>query len=159
MSPQEYNILVAEYANRLCRFADKMLRDRDQAKDVVQDTLAKLWVQKEKIQIEKIKSWLFTVTYRSCLEVIAKKNKIVYDYDFDTISELPASNDLKEVLAHSLEILTEIQKSVLLLRDYEGYSYDEIAEIMQLSLPQVKVYLFRARSKMKDYLKDIHLVF
>ena len=68
------------------------------------------------------------------------------------------TNDLKSVLAHSLELLSDVQKSILLLRDYEGHSYDEIAEILQISESQVKVYLFRARQKMKEYLKDINLV-
>ena len=54
--------------------------------------------------------------------------------------------------------LPEIQKTVVLLRDYEGYNYSEIAEITDLSESQVKVYIFRARKTLQSYLKDLELV-
>ena len=66
--------------------------------------------------------------------------------------------DLQEVLAEALDRLPEIQKSVILLRDYEGYAYDEIAEITGLNESQVKVYIFRGRQTLKAYLKNIELV-
>jgi len=62
------------------------------------------------------------------------------------------------VLTEALDKLPEIQRSVLLLRDYEGYNYAEIAEITGLNESQVKVYIFRARQTMKDYIKKLELV-
>ncbi|HTF82915.1 MAG TPA: sigma-70 family RNA polymerase sigma factor [Cytophagales bacterium] len=158
MQAGEFNHIVDEYSNRLCRFADKMLRNREQAKDIVQDVLTKLWEHRGRVDPQKIKSWLFTVTYRRCLEVLEKSSRMVYDHDFTSFHHEPNTNDLKGVLTHSLDLLTDVQKSILLLRDYEGYSYEEIGDILQLSESQVKVYLFRARQKMKEYLKDINLV-
>jgi RNA polymerase sigma-70 factor (ECF subfamily) len=66
--------------------------------------------------------------------------------------------DLKEVLEEALNTLPEKQKAVILLRDYEGYSYDEIAEITELSASQVKVYIFRARKALQAYIKRLDLV-
>ena len=67
-------------------------------------------------------------------------------------------SDLNELLHRAAERLPDIQKSVLLLRDYEGYSYDEIGEITGLNESQVKVYIYRARLHMKQYIGSIETV-
>ncbi|MBZ0242400.1 MAG: RNA polymerase sigma factor, partial [Bacteroidales bacterium] len=67
-------------------------------------------------------------------------------------------SDLKEILDEALKTLSEIQRSVVLLRDYEGYSYAEIGEITGLKEAQVKVYIFRARVHLKKYLQSIENV-
>jgi RNA polymerase sigma factor (sigma-70 family) len=60
-----------------------------------------------------------------------------------------------QVVDRAVNILPTVQKSIILLRDLEGYSYDEIGEILNLSSSQVKVYLFRARNKIKKQLKGL----
>jgi len=65
---------------------------------------------------------------------------------------------VQQVLNEALEKLPAIQKTVLLLRDYEGYNYAEIAEITDLTESQVKVYIFRARKGLKEYIKRLDLV-
>jgi RNA polymerase sigma-70 factor (ECF subfamily) len=67
-------------------------------------------------------------------------------------------NDLKGVIDEAVSRLPEIQRTVVLLRDYEGYAYDEIGEITGLNESQVKVYIFRARSAMKQYISSLDLV-
>jgi len=67
-------------------------------------------------------------------------------------------NDLKEVLEEALTRLPDIQRSVVLLRDYEGYSYEEIGEITGLNEAQVKVYIYRARVGLKKYLVSTETV-
>ena len=92
-----------------------------------------------------------------------KRNKRVESMEDNQVWE-PMSRDearkyeLKEILDMCLERLPETQKSIILLRDIEGYSYSDIGEILNLSESQVKVYLFRARKKIKDYIKDIRLL-
>ncbi len=66
------------------------------------------------------------------------------------------SFELKEIINKYINTLPELQKSILLLRDLEGYSYEEIGKMLKLNESQVKVYLFRARQKMKDQIKDIN---
>lgn len=66
--------------------------------------------------------------------------------------------DLQQIIQESLKLLSEVQRSILLLRDYEGYNYEEIGNMLELSDSQVKVYLFRARQKIKDHIKDLKLV-
>jgi RNA polymerase sigma-70 factor (ECF subfamily) len=67
-------------------------------------------------------------------------------------------SDLQEVLYEAIKRLPETQRSVLLLRDYEGYSYQEIEEITGLNEAQVKVYIYRARVFLKDYIKEPQLI-
>mgnify|MGYP002152686501 CR=1 FL=1 len=67
-------------------------------------------------------------------------------------------SDLNEILHEALNTLPEKQKSVILLRDYEGYSYQEIGEITEMSESQVKVYIFRARKALKNYIGSIEAV-
>lgn len=63
--------------------------------------------------------------------------------------------ELQDLLEVALNTLPTIQKSILLLRDSEGYDYKEIGDVLNLNESQVKVYLFRARKKVKNYLKDL----
>ena len=68
------------------------------------------------------------------------------------------SFEMKEVIEKALSQLPPVQKSIILLRDLEGYNYKEIGEILELSEAQVKVYLFRARNKIKKQLKDLTIL-
>ncbi|MFZ1617190.1 MAG: RNA polymerase sigma factor, partial [Flavobacteriales bacterium] len=69
-----------------------------------------------------------------------------------------AQPDLKEVLDAALATLPEMQRSVVLLRDLEGYSYEEIADLTQLNITQVKVYIYRGRTALKDYIGSLENV-
>lgn len=159
MKEKEFHIIVDLYADRLGRFAYKLLNDRDQAKDTVQETFTKLWENRYKIKPEKTKSWLFTVAYNDSMATIKKQKRFVHDFEMEKESFEMDTNDLKTILKTSLELLSDTQKAILLLKDYEGYNYNEIGEILDLNDSQVKVYLFRARKKMKNYLKDLDLVY
>jgi len=70
MTQKEFGHIVDEYANRLCRFADKLLVNKEQAKDVTQETFTKLWEHRNNIDVSKLKSWLFAVTYNECMGLL-----------------------------------------------------------------------------------------
>lgn len=159
MTTNEYNIAVKEFSNRLIRFVDKLLVDNSAAKDVVQETYMKLWESKLDVNNEKVKSWLFTTSYRLSLRYIEQQKKFIDDNTLYNVGYEIETGDLKQIIEESLALLSEIQKAILLLKDYEGYSYDEIGEILNLNESQVKVYLFRARKKVKDYIVDLKFVF
>jgi RNA polymerase sigma-70 factor (ECF subfamily) len=94
------------------------------------------------------------------IDFIRKHKKIDNVEEFSGMEQGHESgySDLKEVLDEAVAQLPEIQRSVLLLRDYEGYSYKEIGEITDLNETQVKVYIYRARIFMKNYLVSIDKV-
>ncbi len=159
MTVKEYNISVDEYSDNLFRFALKHLRNEMSANDVVQETFTKVWIKHEEVSYEKVKSYLFTTAYHAIVDWVKKEGR---SGDIENTEEQGENSNfnfnLKEVLEEALEKLPEIQKSVVLLRDYEGYNYDEIAEITGLSESQVKVYIFRARKALKTYIKRLDLV-
>lgn len=157
MTAEEYNKSVDLYADGIYRFTLKTLKDQEKAKDIVQDTYEKLWVKHGEVSNEKVKSYLFTTAYHASIDLIRKEKK-KGEYESSSLFETSSSEqytDIHEVLNRAVEQLPEIQKSVLLLRDYEGYSYEEIGEITGLNESQVKVYIFRARLFLKNYLVSI----
>lgn len=159
MTVKEYNNSVDEYSDNLFRFALKHLRNEMSANDVVQETFTKVWIKHEEVSYEKVKSYLFTTAYHAIIDWVKKESRSGDIEYAEEQSTNPTMNfSLKEVLDEALEKLPEIQKSVVLLRDYEGYNYDEIAEITGLSESQVKVYIFRARKALKTYIKRLDLV-
>ncbi|MFN5417819.1 MAG: RNA polymerase sigma factor [Flavobacteriia bacterium] len=160
MNAREYNIAVDTYADNIYRFALKHLKNEMSAKDIVQETFMKVWDKHEEVSNEKVKSYLFTTAYHAIIDWI-KKEKRSADFDLaDKHLAMPKGQefDLPTILEWALNRLPEIQKTVVLLRDYEGYAYDEIAEITSLSESQVKVYIFRARQSLKTFLKQKELV-
>ncbi len=158
MNSKDYNHSVALYSGRLLRFVRKLLKDDDSAADVSQNCFMRLWENLDKVEVDKAKSWLFTVAYRESLQLIAKKKQKTDLSALDSLSYESPMPDLKDVIERCLVQLPEIQRSVLMLRDYEGYDYIEIGKILELKESQVKVYLFRARQKMKEQIKDLNLV-
>ncbi len=154
MTTAEYNLCVDEYADGVFRFILKNIKDDEKARDIVQDTFAKMWEKVHDISYEKAKSYLFTAAYHTMIDAIRKDNR---QTSFDEVSyDISGSSyqfsDVKEVIDAALQKLPDVQKSALLLRDYEGYSYQEIGEILNLNESQVKVYIYRARLSMKNYL-------
>lgn len=160
MNVNDYNKAIDEYADNLFRFVVKHTRNKMLADDIVQETFAKVWERHEEVQAEKVKSYLFTTAYHCLVDVMKKEARsgTLEVIERNGSTGTPHLFDIQKVLHEALERLPEIQKTVVLLRDYEGYSYDEIAEITNLNESQVKVYIFRARQALKVYLKDIELV-
>lgn len=160
MTEKEYNDCVTEYADNVYRFILKNLRHEEDARDVVQTTFEKMWIHREEIDATKCKSYLFTVAYRQMIDHIRKVKRIQLKDEFkDTVSinHKPANN-LKKILDEALNRLNETQRTLVLLKDYEGYSYEEIGQITGLNNSQVKVYLHRARVQLKEYLVKIENV-
>lgn len=159
MTTKEYNKAVDEFSDNIFRFALKHLKNEMSANDVVQETFLKVWAKKDDVNINKVKSYLFTTAYHTILDWLKKEKRSGDMNGVDDIQISGGNNvDLKEILEEALDRLPEVQKSVVLLRDYEGYNYSEISEITGLGESQVKVYIFRARKALKSYIKRLDLV-
>lgn len=159
MTAREYNLAVDEFSDNIFRFALKHLKNEMSAKDIVQETFTKVWLKHEDINAEKVKSYLFTTAYHAIVDWVKNEKRsgdIEQSKEQFTSGNIPF--DVQGVLNEALEKLPEIQKSVVLLRDYEGYNYAEIAEITGLNESQVKVYIFRARLSLREYIKRLDLV-
>jgi len=156
MTVAEYNQCVDKFADGVYRFILKNIRNEEHARDIVQDAFAKMWEKAKDISYSKSKSYLFTAAYHTMIDLIRKEK---HKEDIENYMEAASTNDgysdLKEVLDEAVEKLPEVQRSVLMLRDYEGYSYQEIGDITGLNESQVKVYIYRARVFLKNYLVSI----
>ncbi len=154
MTEREYNQCVNLYADNVYRFILKNLRHEEDARDVVQTAFEKMWVNRAEVDNAKSKSYLFTVAYHQMIDHIRKTKRISLKDEFREdvrVTDKPVSNT-KKILEEALSRLSETQRSLVLLKDYEGYSYEEIGKITGLNESQVKVYLHRARIQLKNYL-------
>jgi RNA polymerase sigma factor (sigma-70 family) len=160
MTIAEYNAAVDAHADGIYRFAVKHLRDEDRAKDVVQESFARLWVKVDQVEGAKVKSYLFTTAHHVIVDEVRKGSRStrMEEHHDNLRTTSQGQPDLKEVLDAALATLPPVQRSVVLLRDLEGYSYEEIAELTDLNLAQVKVYIYRGRTALKEYIGQLDLV-
>jgi RNA polymerase sigma factor (sigma-70 family) len=160
MTVEEYNRTVEEYADSVYRFIRADLKDDDRANDIVQDSYEKLWKHVAEIEFVVSKSWLFSTAYNAMIDIIRKEKRMTVIEDYHEF-ELPYESqytDLNEILHTALEHLPEQQRTSLLLRDYEGYSYKEISEITGMTEAQVKINIYRGRVTLRNYIGKIETV-
>ncbi len=160
MNAKEYNQSVDMYADNVFRFILKNIKDEERARDIVQDSYEKLWRNAENVNSDKVKSYLFTTAYHTMIDVLRKDKRQTFLEDCRVQEEVHDEqySDLAEILNEAVKQLPEIQRTVILLRDYEGYSYREIGDITELSEAQVKVYIYRARVFLKNYIGKMDMV-
>jgi RNA polymerase sigma-70 factor (ECF subfamily) len=159
MTVKEYNRSV-EYVDSVFRFIRANLKDEDRANDIVQDTYEKLWRQVAEIEYAVVKSWLFTTAYHGMIDILRKEKRMIpmdESYEVNLIHESQYT-DLNEILHEAVNRLPEHQKTPVLLRDYEGYSYKEIGEITGQSEAQVKINIYRGRLALKSFIGKIETV-
>jgi|SRR5450432_700021 RNA polymerase sigma factor (sigma-70 family) len=160
MTADDYNDCVKLYADRLYRFMLKSTRHVENARDLVQSSFEKLWEHRAEVDVLKSKSYLFTIAYHKMIDLNRKNSRLEFreslpDHQETTPGTTPR---LKELLERALNRLNERQRSLVLLKDYEGYSYEEIAAITGLNGTQVKVTLHRARLILKEWLVSVENV-
>jgi len=160
MTVKEYNKSVDEFSDMVYRFIRGSIRDEDRANDIVQDAYEKLWRNVTEIEFVVAKSWLFSTAYHTMIDIIRKEKRMIStddSFEQEMIYE-SGYTDLNEILHDAIERLPEQQKTSVLLRDYEGYSYREIGEITGQSEAQVKINIYRGRLALKNYIGKIESV-
>jgi RNA polymerase sigma-70 factor (ECF subfamily) len=160
MTVQQYNECVREFADRLFRFALKNVGDSDLAQDFVQDAFERLWLRVDTVDYQRVKSYLFRTIVN--LQIDRSRRQKLQNQHLsglsDAIEQPRVAHDVQKLIDEGVEKLTEIQRIVLTLRDYEGYTYQEIAEMTNISVDQVKVYIFRARRFLKQYIGKMEVL-
>ncbi|WP_016776806.1 RNA polymerase sigma factor [Anaerophaga thermohalophila] len=165
MTVEEYNDCVKQYADNVYRFVLKNIRDEDKAADIVQDAIVqdayeRMWRHHRNVQPGKGKSYLFSTAYHVLIDHTRReKNSVrIEEADLREYTHSKQYSDLQEILHQALEQLPSDQKMVVMMRDYEGYSYQEIGEMTGLSESQVKVYIYRARVFLRKYIGKMEVV-
>lgn len=167
MQIKEVMDLVLPYKDKLFRFAKSMVGNSFDAEDVIQEVLVRIWKKKDQfIEIDNKEAWCMTVTRNLSIDKIrSRKNKDTSNIDdYYHISDKSATPavalEQKDALNRVMGLLDELpenQKSVMHLRDVEGYTYKEISEMTGLSVDQVKVNLHRARKTLRSRLMNIEI--
>ena len=144
----------------LYRLALRITLSHEEAEDIVQDTLIKVWNRRDEWQtLESIEAYSMTICRNLALDAIKKKdnNNESLEQEMDEASdrtsdphELMIRKDRVEMVKQLVNRLPEKQRSCLQLRDFEGKTYKEIAEILAITEEQVKVNIFRARRSIKQ---------
>ncbi len=160
MTVKEYNRAVEEFSDSVYRFIRANIKDDERVCDIVQDSFEKLWRNVIEIEYRVVKSWLFTTSYNLMIDIIRRENRMssLTDHDEHDFFADSSYSDLNEILHKALDRLPDIQKSLVLLRDYEGYSYREIGEITGLTEAQVKINIYRGRMALKNFIGKIETV-
>lgn len=156
MNRRAYNIAVKKHANNLYGFVFSYLKNEEDSHDIVQDVFERLWKNRSSVEEDKAKAWMFRTGHNALINFAQRKNRMVYNtQSIPDKGMTDHSYETREMVEKVLAILPPTQKSIVLLRDLEGYSYQEIGEILEISESQVKVYLFRARKKMKKHINSL----
>ncbi|MGB0524665.1 MAG: RNA polymerase sigma factor [Flammeovirgaceae bacterium] len=159
---EDFKKMVLPFQNKLYRFALRLLGTRAEAEDVVQEVFIKAWDRREQLlDYQNVEAWCMKVTKHMSLDVLKSKHRKFQQNKSDQdVTNQALTPDRQAEVADAyayvhqiIESLPEKQKLVIQLRDVEGYSYQEIADMMEISLSQVKVNLFRARDKVRKQLQ------
>ncbi|MEN9795555.1 MAG: hypothetical protein RLZZ150_532 [Bacteroidota bacterium] len=158
------SILYRRYSQRIYTYCRKIIGESTTAEDLLQETFVKLLESgRQERSIENFPAYLMTIARNLCLSHRARsKRQFVEVEDFHLASrDVPyEQRELLQLIQASLELLPEDYREAFVLREYNGLSYNEIAEVIGESLDVVKVRIFRAKKKLRDilapYLADLH---
>ena len=167
MESKEFKKRILPLGQPLYRFAAGLLKDSHEAEDVVQDIFLKLWSMRDKMEeIKNISAFAYTMTRNVCLDKLKSKRIKYYDNalpgipepsvndpDPGSVVDMKDSADRVKVLISNLP---EQQKAIIHLRDIDGYSYEEISEIMNMEINTIRVALSRARRFVRESLIKTH---
>jgi RNA polymerase sigma-70 factor (ECF subfamily) len=159
MIARDFKTNILPVSKKLLRFATQLLKDEDEAKDVVQDVFLKLWQKRDELEkVENIEAFTMRMTRNRCLDVIRAGKTIPISAETDRrmkeetvdvhnqVEFTESANQIKKLING----LPDLQRTVMYLRDIEQLSYDEIAETTELQLNAIRVNLSRARKKVRD---------
>lgn len=162
MQMKELVNIITPFQNKLYRYALRIVGDRMEAEDVIQELLIKIWKKKDQfIHIDNKEAWCMTLTRNMSIDKTRKKkHRTANIEDFHFIQDNAASpyqsvesKDNLGRIESIIDNLSDRQKTVIHLRDIEGYSYKEISKISGFTIDQIKVYLHRARLKLRKQIK------
>jgi RNA polymerase sigma-70 factor (ECF subfamily) len=167
MRRQDFDAAVATHGRKVHTLAVYLLANREEAEDVTQEVLVRLWRRGQEVMPEKIGPWLVRVTRNACIDTVRRRKggtQVAIDDNAGIELHEPAPGP--ERLAHAsqlggkilsaLDTLSEPGRSVVVLREIQGLSYREIGEALEIPLSSVRVILHRGRRRLREELKEVH---
>jgi RNA polymerase sigma-70 factor (ECF subfamily) len=158
-----FRTTVLPLSDKLFRLALRITMNKAEAEDVVQDTLLKVWEHREEWeQINNLEAFAIATCRNRALDVMKRAGRNTEKLDemahfsSQTPQEQLEANEQISLVNRLMDDLPEVQRTIMLLRDIEGKTYQEIAQMLDISETQVKVYLHRARTKIKERIWTIN---
>ena len=157
-----FRTTVLPLSDRLFRLALRITMNSAEAEDVVQDTLLKVWEHRgEWEQIDNLEAFAIATCRNRALDIVKRAGRNTKSLDEIENSQLSTFNSQLSLEARErlslvrrlMDDLPEMQRTIMLLRDIEGRTYQEIVQVLDISETQVKVYLHRARTKIRKGLE------
>lgn len=146
--------LFKTYSNDIFHYSLSLLKDYENAKDAVQDVFVQFLKSEDSFRGEcSYKTWLLTLTRNYCYKKLNHKSDKLESIHENLPDFYEMSIDTSITLNDALVKLSKAEYELIYLREYAGYSYQEISEILEISLDNVKIKLFRVRQRLKEYLK------
>jgi RNA polymerase sigma-70 factor (ECF subfamily) len=153
----QYRQAVDQHKQRVYSLALYSLRAREDAEDVTQEVFIKLWQHWQKVDLDKIGAWLIRVTRNSVIDHVRKRNPEQNQTDFNVETQPALESEeteldrtsIQQQLKLAIAELNEPFRSIIIMRDIQGFSYSDIEQTLDMSESQVKVYLHRARRKLR----------
>lgn len=164
---RRFEQLVDQHGGRLYQLARLMLGRSDEAEDVAQETLVKLWRNVETLREGEELPWLITCTRNACLDIlrgrtrtrsllqlVVSENKVLGHAHENGPAEEMQTDERARALRSALAEMPEPARSLLILRDIQELDVATVARTLELSENQVKVYTFRARRQLRYRLEE-----
>lgn len=158
---RRYRQWVKQYQDQAWTVARYILKDAQEAEDATQEAFVKLWQNQDNIDPERIKPWLMKVTRNGCLDRLRRRRENVEFDESHMAGDVSgpmqdvAANEIGVWLKFAIAGLKEPYRSLVVLRDVNQHSYEEVAGMLELNLAQVKTYLHRARKQLREQLAEV----
>jgi RNA polymerase sigma-70 factor (ECF subfamily) len=157
---REYRQWVDEYQDQAWTLARYILKDASEAEDATQEAFVKLWNNRNAIDRDRVKPWLMRVTRNHCLDRLRRRRPETEFVEYQAADHRGPMHNMEQTelggfLKGAIAALKEPYRSLVVLRDIEQHSYEEVAGVTDLSLSQVKVYLHRARKQLREQLAEL----
>ncbi len=162
--PEELHHLVVEHGDAIYRLALSVVRDASLAEDVAQETLVKAWLALPTFRGDSsLRGWVLRIAHNTAISTLRTRRAVVIDpHDLPEQQTVPDKSVESRVqsdvvmgeFVEALETLDDLSRSIVVLREVEGLSYDEISDVLNVPMPTVKTRLLRARRRLGVALKE-----
>lgn len=159
MTSSDFEDLIIQHKEKLYRFAFSILRNSYDAQDAVQEVVLKLWKNKRLLDKTKnIESFCLNTIKNHCFDVLRKQKQQADYLNFNTKDDFEKPNientDLVEKLKNELDKLPTQQRVAVELKDFQGYNYNEISDILEQSINTIRANVSRGRKKLHEIFKE-----
>jgi RNA polymerase sigma-70 factor (ECF subfamily) len=157
---EAYNLLVSRWEKRVYNYLLRLVRDREDALDLTQDVFLKAFQNLRKLEdVDRFASWLFRIAHNEAYSMLRRSRLDDAEIGFDPSSSEASSGlypiELTLAVESALRRLNDDQREAVLLKVYQGFKFEEMAEILSCPVSTIKSRLYTALDLLKDTLAPV----